>query len=795
MQFKERFSVRFLLAAGLCLTALTALAALRFVPFNNDISVMLPDEPEIRETFQFFREAPFARNVLVSFELKEGGTRLSDVLNAVDRFSGKIDSPMITRIVKGIDPKQSFGDMLEFTRLAPQLLEENQLKELERKLGAEFVNKKLENFYRVSLTPAGAFALPLLRQDPLSLQDDALRTLRQLAASSDYEVQLHEGYLISRDGRHALVVLETEVPVTDGFGARKLMNYLDGLLLDLPENVSADVIAGHLHSISNEKVIKQDILVTTAITSVVFIFLFIFLFKDPRALLLFVTPSISVLISIPVCAFIAGKLSYIIMGMGAVISGIAVDYCIHVYVAMQSGQPRKDALREIAKPVISGALTTAGVFAVFLFSAVPGNRQLALFTIVSTFISLGLALLIFPHFLTRPSAVKSAKAKPSFRFPRVSDRVIIGVWICALAACAAAVPSVHFRMDVRQYDGSEEAIFKAEDKFHSVWGKKGRSAMLVVEEATFDKALEKSNRIRPEISAVLGTDNSYASLSSIWAGESTRRERLERWNAFWDGGRREKLRTLFETQGAAYGFSQYAFDPFFKALDLDVNELTAFEEIPLLRQLKQRFAFETENGYKLVSFFTDDEKTVGILSEKSRKWPGVLVVSAKRFETLLSRSTLSEALYLSFAIALILPLLSFLFLKEARLVLISLIPVFSSVLFILGMLAILKRPLNVSNIIALLVVGGFSIDYGTFMIHKIRHNLVTNTYLAVTMSALTIFLGAGALIFARHPVLFSYGSTMVLGIVAGYASAVFVVPAFCRIGKQNSVSSGLLQPV
>jgi len=53
--------------------------------------------------------------------------------------------------------------------------------------------------------------------------------------------------------------------------------------------------------------------------------------------------------------------------------------------------------------------------------------------------------------------------------------------------------------------------------------------------------------------------------------------------------------------------------------------------------------------------------------------------------------------------------------------------------------------------------------------------------MAVSLSAATTFVGAGVLLFAEHPALFSIGITLVIGVLAGYLSSVFVIPAFQRI--------------
>ena len=793
--FQEQGRKRLIIVVITGLATLAAVYAMPYVPFDNDISVMLPRQKEIVRAFRFFREAPFTANVIVSFELKEGSGTLRDLTEAVDDFSGKIDSPLISHVIAGADSKQSFEDMREFVRLSPQLMNENELKALDSKLNAEFVRGKLKKLYRTSLNPAGSFMLPMAQQDPLGFHEKALQDLRALLEGSDYKVRLENGRFVSHDGRHAMVILETRVPVTDGPAAHNLTEYLQGLLKNLPKNISGDLICGHLHSVSNEKTIIRDIAITTSVALIVFLFLFFFLFKDFRALLLFVPPLISVLISIPLCALIIGKLSYIIMGMGAVISGISVDYCIHVYIAMQSGQTRKDAVREIAQPVISGALTTAGAFAVFLFSGAPGYKQLALFTVVSAFLSLGLALLIFPYFLDQSVKGVGYRQKDFLkRVPAAYDGVIFAVWSLLLVVCAAAVPFVHFRMDVKQYDGSEKEIFQAEEKFHKVWGGNSKQAMLVLEAETLDKALETSDWIEPEALSVLG-NHPYSRLSGIWPAETVRNKNLKRWNEYWNEERTEQLRQLIQIEGAVYDFSEKAFEPFLKTLSLDTAAVRAFENIHLLQYVKRRFAFETKDGYRLVSYFPDEKELADAMDRKSAQWPGAFVISAQNFEAQLSRATLTEAVWLSLAIAVILPVLAFMFLGNIRLVLISLLPVASSILCALGMLVIFKLNLNVASLIALMVVGGFSIDYGTFMIHQNEHDLKTNTYLGVTVSALTAFCGAGALLFAKHPVLFAYGTTMVCGVLAGYIPAVFVVPAIYRLAKQKKISQDLCKAV
>jgi predicted RND superfamily exporter protein len=99
---------------------------------------------------------------------------------------------------------------------------------------------------------------------------------------------------------------------------------------------------------------------------------------------------------------------------------------------------------------------------------------------------------------------------------------------------------------------------------------------------------------------------------------------------------------------------------------------------------------------------------------------------------------------------------------------------------ILGLIPALGLSLNAASVISTMVVVGLCIDYGIFMVYDCRYRRRAGTRAAVTLSALTTLIGAGALLFARHPILFSIGLAMVTGVLAGYVSSVLVLPSMYR---------------
>jgi len=570
-QFRFERKKQIILAIAVGLVVLLALFSLRSIKLTNDIKVMLPQQENILQTFDFFRKTPLAGNVFVSFEIKDS-KEFPKLISAVDQFSASLDTPMIKSVVTGTDGVISYDGIREFVRLAPQLMSEEELNVLDARLNGPFIHKVIKKLYRDLLSLSGLVMKPVIEQDPLGFQKETLAKLRNLATNMKHNVEIRNGHLISRDGCHALVILETDISITEGVGAKALIRYIEDALLELPTAVSADLIAGHLHSLSNERVIKRDVFVTIAVASIGFLALFLFLFKDIKALLLFMVPIVSVLISILICSWILGELSYIIMGMGALISGIAIDYCIHVYVAMRSGQTRQVAMGEITMPIMIGALTTVGVYSVFLLSRIPGYRELALFTVISILLSLGFAILLLPHFLTNNPG-KIAEYKLKFRWTlNIPDKYVILIWSILLGSCLLLLPFVNFKTDVRQYDGSEESIFQTEEKFDQDWEVKDRPAMIVVEATSFNEALERNYQIQQQVDLIFDNE-SYNSISRVWLPESVRHENLVRWSRFWKEGRYKKLKDYFQTYSTQYDFEENAFDPFFKMLYLPLRKL------------------------------------------------------------------------------------------------------------------------------------------------------------------------------------------------------------------------------
>ncbi len=670
---------------------------------------------------------------------------------------------------------------LFFSDYFPQIATEEDIRKIDEMITGRYVSERMKTIYRRLLGPQGILGASMFYADPLGINLLMMERLKTQSASLGYQVNVEDGHFISADGRHTMIIAHTSVPVTDSAGSKKLIGALKEKLDMLPPYISADIVSGHLHTLSNEKVIKRDIRLTIGIAAAGFMLLFLLVFRDIRAVLVFLIPAASVVLSMNISNLMIGSLSYWVAGLGTVIAGISVDYGIHVFVAVRNSGNASKVIGHVARPIMLGAVTTAGIFAAFFFSDIEGYHQLALFSIISIFLSLLLALTILPQFLSKGQwlFVRKEAGEGRDRGPRTRAVIITTVWALLLIAALTGSFRVKFDSDVVKLDGSEREVFQAEENFHETWGGKDAGGILVVSGGSYEEALEKNDRIFRQVKQQAWGDG-FRSFSELWPSLKTRNENAVRWNEFWRGGKEEELRRLIRESTLKYGLRDAAFTPFFRRLYIQ-TPLKGGDGGEFISAMKERFVQRDRDMYRVLSFFPDERGYIDKLSGVAGSHEGTFIVSRKALSRAISETLAAEMKLFAMIATIFIVLLTLLFLKDLKKTLLALVPVITNVLVLLGIMSLFGISLNIANLIAGIVAMGLCIDYGIFMTYRYEHDLKRSAVLAVTISAVTTLIGAGVLLFARHPALFSIGLTLVIGVLAGYVSSVVVIPALEKI--------------
>ena len=330
-------------------------------------------------------------------------------------------------------------------------------------------------------------------------------------------------------------------------------------------------------------------------------------------------------------------------------------------------------------------------------------------------------------------------------------------------------------------DGTERAVLETENKFQETWGSGGAGqAVAVVADADYEAALGLNDRVYDVLVEKLGSSE-VASLSPIWKSYANRKANAARWNAFWSIEQQADLKNLFQEEGEPFGFAPDAFDPFFETLATSVVQEGEPENNVIFSQLKSRFVQQADGETQVLTFFPDEPEFIEAIAPLKDKIPGMLLISRSAISTDLAQDYTREFTRISLVALGLVLLVSGVLLKNLRKTLIVLTPALAGVASIAVLVQWVGSELNVMNLVSGIIVIGLCVDYGIFYVHSYTQSLNLGTRTAITLSAGTTLIGAGALLFTLHPALFSVGLTLVGGISAGYATSMWVVPALCSL--------------
>jgi predicted exporter len=763
--------------------ALTLLGGLyvMHVPMREDVTVMLPDsDPTFLASYRLLEAAPFTRSVLIDLEAPDA-EHLSLLTETAGRLSERLGPPLISKVIGGL-PLEAGTNLLDwlFAHL-PQLFTEQDAAALAPRLAPEQIAETLQNERNALIGPEGMWLRQWLSKDPLEFRNQAFRKLGSVAVLP--EARLESGFLVDPTGKHILLVAQTPVSMGDSRTGRQLLQYLDETISQtVPAALRAHVVCAHRYTVANAGTIKHDLLVVFAASTLGLVAIFVFWLRHWRALFVLAVPSLAVLAAILATTTVCRQMSVITVGFGAVLLGIAVDYGLHVFFALRCRpSDPADSLAHLAVPEAISWATTVGVFVVLLWSGIPIQRQLAVFSIAGLTAALGLAFLWLPHWAAGGAADVPARL-PSWDGRR---RWIAAAWLVLTLALLPVCSRVQFDGDLRQVGVTPKDVLADEHCVRDVWADPRGRGLVVVRSDDTESALRTNEQVYAELAARWGPGE-LVSLAPLLPSRATQLANLARWRQFWnEPGRREGVREALAEQGRKLHFTAGTFDPFLQWVQQERQPFDIAELRQLAGPLLEPLFFQQTAGLGLINFIPDNEAAGAARDTAGLNLPpGVQTVSQRQFAAALRHSLEGDFRRFLLGAAVMVVLLLAVTLRRASQVILSLLPALAGLEVMLAVMALLGLRINLFNVAASVLVIGLSIDYGVFMVCRSRATDQA-TDLAVLTSALTTVTGFGALALARHPALFSLGITVVLGLIPSMLCALVVVPALQRCGPTD----------
>jgi 1-acyl-sn-glycerol-3-phosphate acyltransferase len=679
------------------------------------------------------------------------------------------------------------------TGALPNLFTEADARALAPKLETNSVRQYLTVMRQKLGGMEGLVLKDVVTADPIGMSALVVKKILPLQTGFGDE-QIVDGRITSSDGKHILLMAEPKFSSSNSRDSYTLVADLlrmrDAVEKQFP-GVHVAITGGHRMSVDNASLIKSDATRCIFLGMAAMLFLCVTAYRRKWLAVVTFLPSLfGTLIAGAVLMLWDNHLSAIAVGFATIAIGITVDYGIYVvYHLDNAARDRKSAaqiVRRLLPPMAIGVMTIIAAFIVLATSPMHGYQQLGIFGAVGVLVSAAFALFVLPLLIPLPKQ----NNLPPLCFTNWMENfhawtkrwrpfLLIGV-IALTIVTAFGLKRLRFEGDITKMNGVTQSTREDEALIRKTWGDALGLTVIVARGTNVEKMLEEDDRAA-EILAHDPNVTEVYSLASICPSEATQKANIQRWQNFWTPARQNELRQTLQQVGGELGFRPDAFAPFWKSVEIKPALLTLdlFRGTPLEQALNERTALAQGDNAVSTLIKLKDRSQVGLLRATL---PGMIVLDQKNFAEHIAALAKSGMGYFALWTGIAVAAIVYFALASVELVVATLLPLLVGLLWTLGLMGWLGLPIDMMNCMFVIFIIGIGEDYSVFLAtskldewrgHPPR---IHATSASVMISALTTIFGFAVLIFAKHPVLFSMGTTVLLGMACAFAATLVITP-------------------
>ena len=482
--------------------------------YNEDIMDFLPATAEEREAFQRLQAQESASRLVL---IIEGDSLREEALDECAELIPDLQTDALDQM------EQLYAQL-------PYLIADSVYDRFDSLFTPEAIHKALERDKAILATPGASVLATAIQSDPLGLIS--------LSAFSD-QLSAHRTYAF----------YETPHGSTETKHNAALVDSLNAVAQQVSEhypNLSIRWIGAPVISVGNARRIKTDTLVCIALSLVLIIALLAYAFPRKRDLwLILLAVNFGWLFGMAVLRIFTPTVSAVVLGIGSVLIGIAVNYPLHLLVHQRYTTSVRQTLDEVLSPLVVGNITTVGAFMALIPLQSTALRHLGIFASAMLIGTILFCIFVLPHLMSaEPTPVREIKVK--------GDRIasgggkMIGEWVIV----------------------GITVLFGVYLAYNSVSGHHS---------PLFDSNLSHINYMTEQ----QRTDIQAFAMKKTDAG---------RWTEYWATHDRQAVIAIIETEAQEVGFRPEAFTPFYDTLT-DWQPLPDFEISDLAKRLSDDFDY------------------------------------------------------------------------------------------------------------------------------------------------------------------------------------------------------------
>ncbi len=776
------------------------------IKFEEDITKLIPTNDKSDVTAKVLKQLNFADKITVIFKLEKNGTDedLKEMATAFSDSVAKSCKPYVTGIQGKVD-EENIQETIDFVyNNLPLFLENKDYESIQNKLQKDSISATVQGNYKSIISPSGFITKDFILQDPLGISFIALKKLQQLNIGDDFT--LDNGFVMTKDKKKLLLFITSNLPSSETekntIFAAKLKSIQDNLNQKFKAKTSISYFGSALIAVANANQIKSDIVLTTTIAMITLMLILILFYRKILIPLIIFLPTVfGALFAVAFLFFVKEQISAISLGIGSILLGITIDYSIHILTHYKHNSDVKTLYKDITMPVIMSSSTTAVAFLCLLFVKSDALNDLGIFAAVIVMASAFFSLLIVPH-LYKPKENNFEHKKNVIdklaHFSFHNNKYLIGFCVLITIICCFTYNNVGFNNDLSQLNFVPKEIKAAEKELEESTSLTSKTIYVASYGNSMEEVLQNNGQLFKDLSKEKQQDKilNFSSVGGIMLSQKEQKQKIDKWNSFWDANKKQLLKSGLIAEGSKLGFKPTTYSLFFDHLDFNFKPIKTEDYLKI--QALQLKEFVTEkNGFFTISTLvkvTPQQRDAFVKSASAKN--NLIAIDRQQMnETFFStlKTDFNSLVNYSFVAVI---LILFFFFRRVELVIVSCIPIALTGIVTAGIMGIFGIQMNIFSMIVCTLIFGHGVDFSIFMTSALQKEYTTGKNeiaiyrTSIILAVITTILGIGAMIFARHPALRSISSVSLIGVFAALIITFIFYPILFKLFLSNRPKNG-----
>ena len=800
------------IAILLVITALCVFSALR-LEYKENIADFLPTDPEKERYTSVYNDMSDQGQITVIFSTDTtkltGDEALDALMEAMDAFETcwhETDTALLVSDLQCKVDEEPVFDAIDFIRdNQPLFLTEADYRRMDSLLAEpDYVTTCMGNIKRMLSFPTAAFVVEGVKADPLNLYSPSLQRLTALNPTQGYRVE--NQYLFNERGDKAFAFFSSPFSGSDTKGNAQIVNLLDKVIAETeaqhPE-VHISAVGAPTIAVTNAQQIKRDSLVSI-IVAVVLIFAILMFTMARKRNLLWLGTSILFgwIFALAVIALFKTSISIIVVGIGSVIVGIAVNYPLHYLDHIKQQPDKREALKDVIQPLVIGNITTVAAFACLVFVKAEAMRDLGLFGALMLVGTILFVMVFLPLYAVVPKKPKKlfvdSGKEPSAKWQKIKGYAFWPVVLITLVLAYFSQDTT-FDADLHNINYMTQQQRDDLDLLSEALQTEGETDLIyvVAEGQDLQDALRQNEILMAQCRQLI-PDSVAVTVSGpdgLLPSVERQNEALQRWNAFWQ--RHADVAQQVETEAVKAGFTENAFAPFVDGITKDYETLSDTAMEPLLA-LCGNYIMRHDSLARVVNFVRLPIEDSEAVKEQIRSWVGPSTGSGTSGSGTLASNGFAFSIsdvgnnlvaslsndfdYILYVCSFVVFFFLCLSFGRLELSLLAFLPLTVGWIWILGIMHIGSIKFNIVNIILATFIFGQGDDYTIFITEGLLYEyadgkrVLKNYRNSVILSGILMFIGIGTLIIAKHPAMRSLAEVAIIGMAIVVLMACYLPP-------------------